>query len=315
MKRSCVFLLATVLFAGIASAQTTIKKEIDVGFAPIQTVKPVLEKALTPQGKFVMLSAKGSVMVIDTPDGILAAEEALGQADLPNPRVALDFEFVTGLPPRKREITVAQEVPFPIEYEAPKIIVNPGGNYTVVPATPTKFTTRSIGVTSESSSRLNRDGSVTLDISTESTAFDGFVTYGSAILPAGGISSVPVIDQVGDPVFFAPYVNTGEVSLPIISTTRISTSVVIRPNVDLGVVKLDAMPRLTVEIDKVAEDIHTFDLRNFITQIEIQNGEVGRVYGFPAADDDFNRRFFGAEDPDRGSTAIEVKAKIGPPEN
>lgn len=314
MNRFSALLLAAAFCGATASAQTTIKREIDVGYAPLETVKPILEKALSPRGKFVMLSGKGSIMVIDTPDGILAAETALEQAEMPNPTVALDFEFVTGLPQRTRKITMAQEVPFPLEYSAPTIIVSPTGNHTVIPATPTKFTTRSIGVTSETTSRLNRDGSVTLDINTESTAFDGFVNYGSAILPAGGIGSIPVLDQVGDPVFFSPFINTGGVSLPIISTTRISTSIVIRPNVDLGVVKLDVMPRLTVEIDKVEEDIHTFDLRNYITQIEVQNGEVGRVYGFPAADDDFNRRFFGAEDPDDGSTAIKVRAKLGPPE-
>lgn len=45
----------------------------------------------------------------------------------------------------------------------------------VVPATPTKFQTRNIGVTSESTSTLHPDGSVTLDRSTESTELEGFI--------------------------------------------------------------------------------------------------------------------------------------------
>jgi len=317
MIRFCTILLAAVFCGENVIAQTTIKKELDVGFASLDAVKPILQQALTPQGKFVLLPAKGSVMVIDTPEGILAAEAALGNAELPNPTVALDFKFVTGLPSRSRKITVAQEVPFPIEYEAPQIIVNPGGNYTVIPATPTRFVTRNIGVTSETASTLNPDGSVTLDIDTESTTFDGFVNYGSAILPAGQIGNVPVIDQVGDPAFFSPFARSGDILLPIISTTRISTSVVIRPRVNLGVVSLDVMPRLTVETDETEESVgglHTIDLSEFSTQVDVQNEGVGRVYGFPKADDEFNRRFFGAEDADSGRAAIVVKAKIRPPE-
>lgn len=317
MIRFCTILLAAVFCAGSAVSQTTIKKEIDVGFASLDAVKPILKQSLTPQGKFVLLPAKGSVMVIDTPEGIIAAETALGNAELPNPTVSLDFKFVTGLPSRSRKISMAQEVPFPIEYNAPQIIVNPTGNYTVIPATPSKFVTRNIGVTSETVSTLNPDGSVTLDIDTESTAFDGFVNYGSAILPAGQIGTVPVLDQVGDPAFFSPFARSGDILLPVISTTRISTSVVIRPRVKLGVVSLDVMPRLTVETEETDEAVgglHTIDLSEFSTQVDVQNDSVGRVYGFPKAGDDFNRRFFGAEDPDNGAAAIVVKAKIQPPE-
>lgn len=301
--------------AGVAVAQGTIRKEIDVGFAPLETVRPILEEAKSPLGKYVMLPKKGAVLLIDTPDGILSVEEAIAQADLPAPDVALDFEFVTGLPPRRHEITVAREVPFATEFAPPKIIVQPFGGYTVVPATPTRFVKRNIGVTSETSSRINPDGSITMDINTETTEFEGFINYGSAILPAGGIGAVPVNGGVGDPAFFSPFIDAGAIRFPIISTTRISTSIVIRPRVHLGAVELDVMPRLTIEPEEEEEsdrEPEAVDLHQFRTVIGIPAGETGVVRGLAGADDEFNRRFFGAKNLEEGSTAIRVKAKISP---
>jgi hypothetical protein len=296
-----------------APAQTTMKKEIDVSFAPLEVVKPILDPVLTAQGKFLMLAKKGGVLVIDTPEGIMAAEAAIAAANLTGANVALEFQFVTGLPERRQSLTVAQEVPFPVEFAAPKIIVGPTGVTGFIPATPTKFQTRNIGVTSESVSTVNPDGSITLDINTESSAFEGFINYGSAILPTGQIGAVPVLGQVGNPVFFTPWINAGGISLPVISTTRVSTSVVIRPKVDLGVVRLDIMPRLTVKLEGSEMEPEVFDLKQYYTAMEVPNNGVARVYGFQGADDDFNRQFLGSEDPAAGGTALVVKAVIQPP--
>lgn len=309
--------LLTAIIAGIASpvsAEPTLKKEIDVRFAPLEVVKPVLDPVLSPQGKFLMLANKGAVLVIDTPGGILAAEQAIAVAQLPPADVALDFQFVTGLPARKTSITVGQEVPFPTAFAPPTIIVGPNGTVTgFVPASPTEFRTRNIGVTSESVSTVNPDGSITLDVNTESTAFEGFINYGSALLPSGGIGNVPVSERVGDPLFFAPFINTGGISLPIISTTRISTSIVIRPRLEVGVINLDMMPRLKVEIDGSEMEPQLIDLKAYQTTLPVTNHQVGRVYGFTGADDTFNRHFFGAKDLTAGGTAIVVKAKASPP--
>lgn len=318
MKPVSILLAAAFWVTGapFLSAQGTVKKEIDVGFADLETVRPILQSALTPSGKFVLLPAKSAVLVIDTPQGILAAEQAISGAALPGADVALDFQFVTGLP-RKKSITVAQEVPFPTEYNAPTIIVQPGGGYTVIPATPTKFQKRNIGVTSETTSTVNPDGSITLDIDYESSEFEGFVNYGSAILPAGGIGTVPVNGNVADPMFFNPFIDAGSISFPIISTTRITTSIVIRPRVNLGAVELDVVPRLEIHPEEVPDserDPESVDLRQFRTTIPIPRNETGRFYGFKGANDEFANHFFGAENPDKGRSAIMVKATLKKPE-
>lgn len=298
-------------------SEETIKKEIDVGFAPMGLIKPVLKQALSPDGRFVILPGRGSIMVIDTPEGILAAETALEQVEFTKVDVALDFEFVTGLPPRYSKIVVGQEVPFPVAYNAPTIFVGPNGAITVIPSTPTRFETRNIGVSSETVSSINSDGSINLDINTETTEFERFVNYGSAILSAGTVGTVPIRASVSDPGFFGPFINSGDILVPIISTTRISTSVVIKPSVRLGAVHLNMMPRFTIEnSDPGGQSPRKpveIDMRDFHTIVEIPNGKVSRVYGFTGASDEFNRHFLGAEDPDSaGLAAIVVKASIQP---
>ncbi|MEM1442556.1 MAG: hypothetical protein AAGF67_09450 [Verrucomicrobiota bacterium] len=313
-----IYLLVGLLFSGVAFGQATIKKEIDVAFSDLESVRPILKEALTPAGKFVLLPQKGSVLVIDTPAGIAAAEKALSSAGFADPSVALGFRFVTGLPTKNSQLIVGQEVPLPVEYAPPTIVLEPfRGGLTVVPAVPTKFETRIFGVVSESRQTLNPDGSITIDSTVETSSLDGFIDYGSAIFPAGGVGVVPVNGSVGNPTFFVPFIDAGAMPVPIISTTRVSTSVVVRPRVHLGQVHLDMIPRLRFE-EGVAEEEARYepfevDLRQFQTTLTINNKEVGRAYGFNGTSDEFNNRFFGAKDPYSGRSAVMVKAQIGPP--
>ena len=59
----------SLALAGSLYAQSTIKREISVGLASLDEIRPVREGALSPAGKFIYLASKGSVTVIDTPAG------------------------------------------------------------------------------------------------------------------------------------------------------------------------------------------------------------------------------------------------------
>jgi hypothetical protein len=305
---------------GLAQAQQTMKQEFDVGLAPIEDVRLLLKDALSPQGKFVMLSAKNSILVIDTPEGIIAVQRALAAAGakIPKPDVALNFRFQTGLASRRSKIEVTRQLPLPTEYTAPTIIVGPNGPIGVIPSTPTKFEMRDIGTVSDTTTRMNRDGSLTVDVNLEHTEFEGFINYGSAILPNNGIGAVPVANGVGNPQFFGPFINTGGIFMPIISTTRISTSVVIRPRVAANVVHLDMMPQLVVapNEDEAAQGVEDLvvNLPQFQTTVAVEDDGYGRAHGFPRASEEFNRRFFNAKLNDKeGAVAITVQADFKPP--
>ncbi|MDF1816615.1 MAG: hypothetical protein P1V20_30715 [Verrucomicrobiales bacterium] len=317
LRFSSVLLLVILCFIGPGYSQTKIKKEIDVGFASIDSVRPILQQVLSPQGKFVMLPTKGAVLVIDDAAHIAAAEAALAGGALPNPNVALNFAFQTGLRPRTTKISVGREVFFPTAYDPPQIpntFFGGGGVFPITPAHPTGFVKRHIGVTSETTATVNPDGTVTMDINMENTEFEGFINYGSAILPGGQVGVVPVNGQVTNPTFFQPFV-PNNILLPIISTTRISTSIVIRPRVELGAVNLDMIPRFKVFAGESSETDQEFDLKQFQTTVSMSNNGLGKVYGFANASEEFNRNFLGAKDLSKGSTAIVVKAQITPSES
>ncbi len=294
----------------MVSGQETVKREIDVAFAPIEAVRPVLEGALTPRGRFVMLPQQGAVLVIDLPDGILAAEEALAVAELPQPGVALDFRFVTAIPAEGNSVVGARQFPFPGAFAPARIIAGPNGAVVAVPATPRSFRTRGVGVTSEAVGTIRSDGSISLELDTERSAFEGVVQHGSGVFVAGRVDALPVAERVAEPGFFASFVEGAGVALPVSADTRIGTSLVLRPRVAAGAVHLDLMPRLEIELEDSEASPETVDLKQFHSVMEVRNGEVGRIRGFAGADKEFNRRFLGAENPSAGGTAIVVRARV-----
>jgi len=312
VKIAVLVWLISAAFHGLP-AQETIRKEIDVAFAGLEAVRPILNEALSPVGKFVLFPHKGTVLVIDTPAGIATAEAALAVADFANPSVALGFRFVTGLPSKRTQIIVGQEVPLPTEFIPPMIIVEPCGGFTIIPAVPTRFETQTFGFISDTTQTINPDGSVIV----KSSLLDHQIDYGSAIFPSGGIGVVPVTGAVGNPAFFNAFIDAGAIPVPIVSTTRVSTSVVIRPRVELGKVNLDMIPRLTIGDENTTGETRydpvEVDLRQFRSTLIVNNKEVGRAYGFTGASEEFNNRFFGALDLYTGRSAVMVKVEIGPP--
>ncbi|MEO0415967.1 MAG: hypothetical protein AAF226_13550 [Verrucomicrobiota bacterium] len=313
MKRWISGVLAIVVFGAMCQAQQRIKKEIDVSFAPLSVVKPIMEKTLSSSGQFVLMPKKGTALVIDTPDRIAAAEAAMNVAPLPNPDVSLKFGFRTGMAPRTNSIFVGREMYYPTGWDAPQIpstvgLIN-GGSIPYAPAHPTGFVKREVGFKSTTTTSVNPDGTLNVDVNMENTEFEGFINYGSSFLPSGGIGTVPV-GVATNPTGFQQYV-PNNILMPIFSTTRIKTSIVVRPNVSQGQVQLDMMPQLTFPApeEEGAEDI-VVNLKQYRTTMPLANGQKNRVYGFTNASAEFNRNFLGAEDLKKGGTAIEVTADI-----
>ncbi len=307
MFESLLFIAVSI---PVLSFGQTSKKEVDIGFASIEEIRPILKQALSPQGKFVMLQGKASILIIDSPQNIQAAEAALAAANLSAPDVFLSAGVQTGLPPQRSNIRIGREVPFPIEYARPTVIVHPDGQYTVVPSSPTKFVKRNIGFTSETQTRVNPDGSVTMDVNTEHTEFEGFINYGSAIFPGGAVGAIPVSGQTSHPQFFSPLFIQGGINVPIVSTTRISTSIIIRPRVSKGIVSIDMMPQLTVEVSEPGVEDVVLNLKQFQTTVDVKNKAVGRVRGFNGASEEFNKEFLGVDPNKEGDVAIVFKVEL-----
>ncbi|MCP5539778.1 MAG: hypothetical protein H7A52_06485 [Akkermansiaceae bacterium] len=302
--------------AGFSQGTGKVSEKIPAGHATLELLKPALDKVLSPEGRFVLLPGSGEVMVIDFPDKVRAAREAVAALEIPPPRVALDFAFRTNVAPgmsKGQPVDSTGDFPFPTRYEPPRIVANGGNVFTVIPAHPAGFKRRNVGTTLESTPTLNPDGSVTLDVDAEHTEFEGFVNYGSGILAAGGSGTIPVLGQVANPRFFAPFVGEAGIKMPIFSTTRISTRVLVRPRVSGSRVRVDLMPQLEISLEaEPGAASKAVPLTKFRTTIDVPNGGQGRVAGFAGASAAFNRAFLGSKDDDQGTTAIDIRARIMP---
>lgn len=84
---------------------------------------------------------------------------------------------------RTATITVAREFPYPADYSPPQVPENQGsGVNPAVPATPSNFKTRHVGVELQVSPILGPDAStIELNLAPQTVEFQGFVDYGTPI--------------------------------------------------------------------------------------------------------------------------------------
>ncbi|MEM7144649.1 MAG: hypothetical protein AAF591_05910 [Verrucomicrobiota bacterium] len=180
--RGVVVILIWVCLGEVVWGQAVIRQEIPSRFAPGDLIKETMGEVLSPDGRFVILGDKGAILVIDTPDKVMAAAAAMEALDVPAPNVALNLGVRTGGQARVMgPVNDTTGIPYPTRYLPPRVpssVVGPPGFFPVLPAHPTGFVTRNVGDTMETTPTVNPDGSITLDINMESTQFEGFMACG-----------------------------------------------------------------------------------------------------------------------------------------
>lgn len=315
-SRTCLASAVAALFTFSLGAQELARQKLTTGHVSIELLRPALEQALSAEGRFVILPGKGEILVIDHPLNIQAAQEAIVTLEAPPPEVALDFAFKTNVAPgaaESRPVESFGEFPFPMRWEGPRII-HQGNVVTVIPAHPRSFRRRAVGNVLETTPTVHPDGSVTLDINAEHTEFEGFINYGSGIFRSGTPGIVPVVNGVGNPRFFSPYLTESKILVPIFSTTRISTQILVKPEVVRNQVRLDMVPQLEIETEEPGAEALKVPLVNYRTTIDVANGGVGKINGFTGASAAFNRHFLGSKENEEGGTAILIRPTIRPGE-
>lgn len=169
-------------------------------------------------------------------------------------------------PGEAAKIEVIREFIYPEEYEPPQLPTNVGNNndsyrnqgsliggltggsspqvnsFPVTPATPTSFTSRSVGVTLEVEATVGENNYVIdLNFKPEIVEFEGFVNYGSPIQSTG-------VGSDGKPVSIT--LTDNRIEQPIFSTRRVETKVFIYDGYTVGIGGLITESVQTVE-DKV----------------------------------------------------------------
>ncbi len=307
--------LAASLSLGLG--QDLAREKLTTGHVPIEVLRPALEKVLSAEGRFVILPGQGQILVIDRAENIRAAAIAIATLEAPPPQVALDFAFKTNVAPGMagpQPVDSFGSFPFPTRWQGPRIIQQGNNVFTVIPAHPTGFKRRAVGDILETNGTINPDGSLSLDINAEHTEFEGFINYGSGIFASGTPGMVPVVNGVRNPQFFAPFLTESRILVPIFSTTRLSTQILVRPEVVRNQVRLDLVPQLEIETDEPGAGRLKVPLSRFRTRLDVNQGQVGKINGFDGASAEFNRAVLGAGDEDEGGTAILIRPTIRPGE-
>jgi general secretion pathway protein D len=129
---------------------------------------------------------------------------------------------------RKATINICRNFPYPKDYTPPQVPQNQGGGIApAVPATPTSFETRKVGVQLEVEPTVGPDGyTIELSLSPQITEFMGFVNYGTPIQTLApeylGVSTNgPILRTV--PIVLTP--NT--INQPVFSVRQVDTQVTI----------------------------------------------------------------------------------------
>jgi len=315
-------LLLVWLACGSLCAQEPVRQEISSNFAPAELLKPAIQAVLSAEGRFVILPEKGAVLIIDQPEGVAAAAEAIRNLNVPPPVLELSVGVRTGgviqanpapaLDPFANPVRSGRDFLFPTELAPPRVMIQPNASYVIIPATPTRFGRGALGTTLESQEFPNPDGSVTMNVSYQNVDFVGFINYGSRVLPFGMTGTIPMQTRLPRPTAIGPFLNNGTVQLPVFDTTRISTSVLVHPERDGNKVSLQLLPQISVsdEKNRAGEQIHQF--REFRTKVDLANGKVATLRGFRDAPDTFNEVFFGDEENPTGRTELVLKGRIVP---
>ena len=307
--------LSLAVTLSLSFGQELTREKLTTGHVPIEVLRPALEKVLSPEGRFVILPGQGQILVIDRAENIKAAAVTIATLEVPVPQVALDFAFKTNVAPGMvgpQPVDSFGSFPFPTRWQGPRIIQQGNNVFTIIPAHPTNFKRRAVGDILETNSTVNPDGSVSVDINAEHTEFEGFINYGSGIFASGTPGMVPVVNGVRNPEFFGPFLTQSKILVPIFSTTRITTQILVKPEVVRNQVHLDMVPQIEIETSEPGAENLRVPFPQFRTSLDVNNGQVGKINGFDGASVEFNREFLGAKDEEEGGTAILIRPSIRP---
>ncbi len=285
---------------GVASAQV-IQKRVDVQFAQLDEVRTLLNPYLSQEGRFILLPAEGVALVTDRAERLAALETAVASMVFETaPALSLNLKGRTDLTPRRQEIEVGQEIFVPTEWSPPQIPsqvgLTSGAAVPFAPAHPTQFQKRFVGFRQEAVTTTLPDGTLVVDIDQESSRLDGFIDYGSPVLGAGQVGRIPIQEQAQtSPAFFNLLPN--RIPMPVFSTTKLSTSILVKPRLSAGRVLVEYMPEITIISDEPGAEVLHFALPEFRSSGEVRPGGVVRTDGFAHASPEFHQYFFGLVKP------------------
>lgn len=292
-------------------------EDISIGSLPAESVTATLRKTLSPQGRFVVLPAGGTVRIFDTPDKIETARRVLQEMQNAPSIVSFAINVRTGM----RQVTrqspqqgpVDYEIPVPQTYGAPQIVGQTGGRVIVTPGMPGNFTTRHVN---PGDRVYVNPGYVTggyttgTEMRVTNTSTEGGVNRkytGSTVFPRP--AAVTVSAAVPDPQGLHDWaVKNGAVPVGEPAWASAGTELAVTPEHAGDGLLLNLMPQIVLA-GPVGQPPRRIPVKVCAASVLTKPGAPATLEGFPGADPEFYRLFFGVkESTDDTSTMITVAA-------
>ena len=301
MKTVFLPLLAVFLGAGTAFGES---KDVPVGYVPIQWIGPTLQRVLSPQGRFLLLTPTGPVRITDTQAKIDAAVDALEKLQHAPALVALNLNF-TVFGQKQIEKKVVQgpsgggdEFPYPTKFTGPKIVQR-GNTTVVVPTMPTKFSNSPTG-----------PSQVTTITETVQTKDIVKRLAGSSV--PGQPAPLPILSKVEDPAALqALAVKLGAIKDAEPVWTAASTELLVRSELSGGELVVLVTPQIALPASEPGAQPRRIPLKMCAAAIPLKRGAASPNGTLPNTDADFYRLFLGvpAAAPN-AVTALSVAADV-----
>ncbi len=254
-------------------------EDIPIGALPADAIKSALQKSLSPQGRFVILIANGTVRVFDTPGNIAQARKAL--VALENGPALVSFAFIikTGMH-KVTKVTssgAGPSIPVPATYSPPQVVSN-GRGYVVIPSMPTSYVNESLGV-QETITQTSVEGGVPRQFA------------GSTVFPRP--VAMTVCPKAPDPAGLHDWaVACGAVPKDEPAWTAARTEILVTPQYADNGMELTLQPQVVVPA--ADGSLRVIPLRVCRASTIVKQGAPVALDGFPGADPDFYRLFLGA---------------------
>lgn len=310
MKMALRSLLA-VFFAGAltlpAAAPPRPQTDLPTGYLPVESVNAILKKALSPQGRFVILASSGVVRIFDRPENVEAASGALEASRKGPALVTVEITARAGARRIARqslpqEPAATFEVPIPRVYGRTQIVAQPGGNVTIIPGQPRDFTTRraapGTAVNLSPTGYATRDPEVRMS---ESALSGGVTRKGTGSATLGKPIVLPVSARVAAPAALQEWARrAGAISADEPPWSAAATECVVVPDLLKNGAALQVTPQVVVYASDRGAPPRRVPLPAFGSSLVVQKGAPSSVHDL---DPEFYQLFLGAAKAEKDTEA------------
>lgn len=314
MKASSSVIVVLVLGAfhgSVIADPPGVTEEISIGFLPLEWVTSTLRKTLSPDGRYKIPGATGSIRISDRAEKIDAARRALDELQKAPAIVPIEINFVTTTyrTVQRAPASPASQsygIPVPSHYSPPRIVGNPGGPMVVIPSQPRSFTTRKTGPETIVNPEVRQNETRV------TRRFSASVALGKPVI-------LTVLKNTPDAAALrALALRQRAIPESEPAWTVAGTELLVRSEMSSGHLLVNIVPQIVIPNAASGQGARHIALPACAASVLVARGAPISTGTLPHADAEFYRLFLGAQEAAKDAvTALRIAARVqyvgGPP--